>query len=375
MLYQIFKITTNLHTVSVCYNMLTAKFGGTAVTPNNLQYVKRIVGDKHQAVVVSAVGKEYPDDVKTTDLLADYYSGNTDAWAKIADKYVRLVERNSINVDVEELLFSAKIRAVQYDLAYCLSLGEELSAKIVARFLSADYIEAQDVIVFNSKLNSAETQSRLKNAFDGCKLGVIGGFYGGAVNGRKTFSRGGSDVTGAIVAAALNSSLYENWTDVYGVCVANPTAVSDVATIATMSYDEMRLLSLGGAEVLHPDAVLPVQKLAIPIKIGNYFNPDGTSTIVCNCPSQNRLLSIAEKRQGESYVTTILHNCRYAQISSVFSEFFTSNDVTCNFFNRSVDVCKTQVTSVNFEPHKAQIITDKSVVNQLYKLFVKLEVD
>ena len=199
--------------------MITAKFGGTAITPKNLVYLKKILTPNHKMVVVSAIGKSHPNDIKTTDLLANYYHTHDEkTWQTIANRYKALVDANCIDVDVEQLLFDAHSRATKFGLDYCMSLGEELSAKVVAKFLGATYIEAQDVVIFGKRsLNTRLTLARLKNATRGANLAVIGGFYGGFLGTRKTFSRGGSDVTASLCALATNSTLCENWTDANGV--------------------------------------------------------------------------------------------------------------------------------------------------------------
>ncbi|MCH5159242.1 MAG: hypothetical protein J1F66_00140 [Clostridiales bacterium] len=348
--------------------MITAKFGGTSITARNLYHLKEIITPFHNCVVVSAVGKEHFADTKTTDLLREYFVTQSEGvWQQIGDKYRLLVEVNGIKTDVEELLRDAKSRALAFDMPYCASLGEELSAKIVAKYLNAKYVEAEQVVRFKKgKLQMRQTYANARKAFHGVNLGVIGGFYGGKDGGRETFSRGGSDVTGAILAAALNSSLYENWTDVNGVCVANPSRVHGVDTIESMSYDEMLLLSKSGAEVLHPDAVAPVEKKGIPIKIGNFLNPFGNSTLISHCPSQSKLLSIAEKRLGDKVVTTVLHTYAQWQIAAVVSEFLRSHSHTVNFFDRSAEVSQLCVYDVEFQPSIARLTTDVSILNSLY---------
>lgn len=342
------------------------------MTPDNLHYVKSIVSPQHNAIIVSAVGREFPTDDKTTDLLIDYYNtARESSWDKICAKYRRLAERNSINVDVDELLYSAKSRARSFSLDYCKSLGEELSAKIVAKYLNANYAEAEQTMIFGKrKLNEKSTFVNLKRAFSGGELTVMGGFYGGCDNGRKTFSRGGSDVTGAYVAAAADAELYENWTDVYGVCAASPVLVPNVQTIPSMSYDEMRALSLGGAEVLHPDAVLPVQRLSIPIKIGNFFNPQGASTLVCNCASRCGLLSIAEKRVGGKTVVTVLHNYPIWRVLAIFSAFFRQNLQTVFCLGRSFTVDGITVYGIKLSVGKAELTLSGSAARKLYDCFV-----
>ena len=348
--------------------MITAKFGGTSITARNLYHLKEIITPFHNCVVVSAIGKEHYADTKTTDLLREYYATQSqEVWQQIADKYRRMVEVNAIEVDVEALLRDAKSRALAYDMAYCTSLGEELSAKIVARYLNAKYVEAEQVVRFRGgKLCGRSTYTNAQKAFSGLNLGVIGGFYGGAEGGRATFSRGGSDVTGAILAAALNSSLYENWTDVNGVCVANPSRVHGVATVESMSYNEMLLLSKSGAEVLHPDAVAPVEKRGIPIKIGNFLNPAGASTLISHCPSQSKLLSIAERTENGVVVTTVLHTYPQWQIASLISEFLRCYTHSITFFDKSAEVTQLRVYGVEFEANIVRVKTDVSVLNSLY---------
>ena len=180
--------------------------------------------------VVSAIGKIHPNDVKTTDLLANYYHTQDDQiWQTIANRYRKLVDVNCVDVDIDKLLHDAKNRAIKFDLDYCMSLGEELSGKVVAKFLGGVYIEAQEVVVFGKrKLNTRQTIARLKNATRGVNLAVIGGFYGRFCETRKTFSRGGSDVTASLCALATNSTLCENWTDANGVCQGNPKEIFGV---------------------------------------------------------------------------------------------------------------------------------------------------
>ena len=354
--------------------MITAKFGGTAVTPRNLVHLKEIVTPYHKCVVVSAIGKEYLNDTKTTDLLIEYYNNPCDAvWGKIEDKYRRLVEVNAIDVDVNALLLDARSRATRYSLQYCMSLGEELSARVVAVFLKAQYLEAEEVICFDDSgsLDEENTYRNVNERVKGAQLVVVGGFYGGGKQGRRTFSRGGSDVSGAIFAAATNSSLYENWTDVSGVCVANPTSVADVETVASMSYGEMYLLSLAGAEVLHPDAVAPVEQKGIPIKIGNFFKPYGKSTLVSACPSFNKLLSIAQKSQEGKVVTTVLHSYPQWRIVKLISRFLRKNTSKLEFFGKSREVSSLKLYNLQFSDNIVRLTTDISILPSLYKSLIE----
>ena len=333
--------------------------------------LKEIVTPFHKCIVVSAVGKEYQTDTKTTDLLISYYHNpSKDIWCKIADKYRRLVKVNAIDVDIDALLADARSRATLYSLQYCASLGEELSARVVAAFFQAQFLEAEQVVRFNSdgNLNVEETYSNIRQSVQGAHLYVMGGFYGGCATGvRQTFSRGGSDVSGAIVAAATDSTLYENWTDVCGVCVANPVAVSDVATVLQMSYGEMYLLSLAGAEVLHPDAVAPVESKGIPIKIGNFMQPHGKSTLVSHCPSRSKLLSIAETVTGGRVVTTVLHSYPNWKMARLISRFLRQNTGKIDYFGKSMEVSSLKLYNIEFNDNVVRLTTDVSIINSLYK--------
>lgn len=350
--------------------MITAKFGGTAITPSNLHFVKQCVTPNHNCVVVSAVGKEHPNDTKATDLLKQYYLTRDERFfCAFADKYRRLVAVNGVDVDVDKLLFDAHSRALSYGLDYCMSLGEEISAKVTAKYLNARYIEAEQVVRFGKrKLLYNTTLSNIASAFKGVELAVMGGFYGGCNLSRKVFSRGGSDITGSLCALAMDCSLYENWTDSYGVCLCNPVKVFDVSTVYNLSYDEMFSLARAGAEVLHSSAVKPCQSKGIPIKIGNFYNPFGASTIVSNCPSRKAILSIAERQDScQNTVTTVLHNLDKSRIASLFADFLQSNLIDEQFFDRVYTVEKTAVFSFACQGNVATIVTDKTIICPLYK--------
>ncbi|MBQ3041948.1 MAG: hypothetical protein IJD47_02000 [Clostridia bacterium] len=320
--------------------MITAKFGGTAITPNNLVYLKKILTPNHKMVVVSAIGKIHPNDVKTTDLLATYFrTHNEQIWQTIANRYRKLVDVNCIDVDIDKLLHDAKNRTTQFGLDYCMSLGEELSAKVVAKFLGGAYIEAQEVVVFGRrKLNTRQTLAKLKNATRGVNLAVIGGFYGGFCETRKTFSRGGSDVTASLCALATNSTLCENWTDANGVCQGNPTEILGVKTLTHLSYEQMYTLAKAGATVLHPDAVMPLQTKGIPLVVGNFYNKDAPKTLVSNCTNTSDILCVTQRQIDNIFVATVVHNLTIFQVFQCLSNLtknyhvFPKNDVfTTNF--------------------------------------------
>ena len=305
--------------------MITAKFGGTAITPHNLVYLKKILTPNHKVVVVSAIGKSHPNDVKTTDLLATYYhTHDQSVWRMVCARYKRLATVNCININVDKLLADAHNRALEFNFDYCISLGEELSAKLVSAYLNATYVEAQDVLLFGKKgLKTKQTISRLKSAFLGANLAVIGGFYGGWTNTRKTFSRGGSDVTASFCALATNSTLCENWTDSSGVCQGNPTEIFGVKTLTHIGYNQMFQLAQAGATVLHPDAIRPLQTKSIPLVVGNFYNPNGPKTVVSNQPNSQKLLCVTQKKQKDNFVVTVVHNMLQGQVFSCLGNLYT----------------------------------------------------
>ena len=137
-----------------------------------------------------------------------------------------------------------------------------------------------------------------------------------------------------------------------------------------MSYGEMFMLSVAGAEVLHPDAVAPVEALSIPIKIGNFFNPNGASTLISTCPSVNKLLSIAEKAVDGKLVTTVLHSYPHWRILRSVSRFLKKNTVELHFFGNAKEVSALKVYDLSFSDNIVRITTDLSILNQLYKTLI-----
>lgn len=352
--------------------MITAKFGGTAMTPANLCFVKRCITPAHNCVVVSAVGREHPQDVKATDLLRRFYLTRDESlWTAFSAKYRRLAERNGVDIDVDKLLYEARARSLCSTLDYCMSLGEELSGKIAAKYLSAVYIEAEQTVRFGTRnLQYNATLKNIAASFKGVRLAVMGGFYGGNGLSRRVFSRGGSDITGSLCAVALNASLYENWTDSYGVNVANPAKVFDVATVSGLGYDQMFALAEAGAEVLHPQAVKPCKERSIPIKIGNFYNPDGASTLVSNCPSFSKVLSVVEKKNTlGDVVTTVLHSLQKHVITGLFADFFKQNSLVYQSFGKVYSSEYAAIKLFSCQGDKVTLITDKSVLVPLYKFF------
>jgi len=268
------------------------KFGGTSMADGNiLKRVKEIVESDpaRRFVVVSAPGKRYGGDSKVTDLL---YAAHTElhetgalgaAFSKVRERFLSLAREAGLTCDTEALLDeTAREITEQESLDFTVSRGEYLTARLVAELLGAEFIDAKDIIKFRAdgkldELSFTLTAAALKD----CKRAVIPGFYGSLPSGAvKTFSRGGSDVSGAIVARAVGADLYENWTDVSGFLACDPHIVDDPERIPALSYQELRELSYMGANVLHSESIFPVREADIPISIKNTFRPDDEGTLI-----------------------------------------------------------------------------------------------
>lgn len=289
------------------------KFGGTSMADGNVMTaVKNIINsDKDRRfVVVSAPGKRFSQDIKVTDLLYSCYdevvaTGKCDnAFSQIADRFNGIVKELKLDFDMSSVLAETKARIESEKSAdFTASRGEYLSARVMALLLDATFIDSEDVVFFdeNGKLDGDKTYKAIAKATKGVEKAVFPGFYGKGANGKvKTFSRGGSDISGAIVARAVNASVYENWTDVSGFLACDPRIVDSPKRIKTLSYKELRELSYMGANVLHSDSIFPVRKANIPIVIKNTFRPEDEGTkilpITQYVPDGNTVTGIAGKK-------------------------------------------------------------------------------
>ena len=269
------------------------KFGGSSLA-NAEQFQK--VGDiirseeSRRFVVPSAPGKRFDGDTKVTDMLyACYHTAsqgkNFDSQLKaIKERYYEIIHGLNLDLSLEE-----EFKQIEEDFKaqagteYAASRGEFLNGKIMAAYLGFDFVDSAEVIRFekDGTFNAEKTNELLSARLSESEHAVIPGFYGGCEDGTvKTFSRGGSDVTGSLVARAIKADLYENWTDVSGFLVTDPRIVKNPEAIETITYRELRELSYMGATVLHEDAIFPVRKEGIPINIKNTNKPEDKGTFI-----------------------------------------------------------------------------------------------
>lgn len=274
-------------------SIVVAKFGGTSLS--NSDHFKKVydiikTDDCRKFVVVSAPGKNFSDDTKVTDLLYLCYDLSShrinfnEILDTIYEKYKEIVKNIGISFDIK-----SEINKLNEDLLsgkskeYIVSRGEYLNAKIMAKYLDYEFCDAEGLIIFKGEniVDYNSTYRNLKKLKSSNKNYVIPGFYGSDKDGViKTFSRGGSDLTGSIVASGIGADIYENWTDVSGFFSADPRIVENPKQIDYITYKELRELSYAGASILHEESILPITDLNIPIYIKNTFRPEDKPTII-----------------------------------------------------------------------------------------------
>ncbi|MBX2850177.1 MAG: aspartate kinase [Phycisphaeraceae bacterium] len=274
-----------------------AKFGGTSLaSAPQIRKMQAIVqaDDDRRFVVPSAPGKRDGKDTKITDLLYlchDLASKGLkfdDAWDPICERFKQIVSELGLSLDLEPILAEAEATIAEHGkrglLAdYAASRGEAINGRIIAELLQCDFVDPTELIFFsdNGRLDEDKTYATISERLGGVERAIVPGFFGLGPDGNvKTFSRGGSDVTGAIVARGVNATVYENWTDVHGLLITDPRIVPGAFTIETVTYRELRELSYSGASVLHDEAVFPVRQANIPVNIRNTNDPEHPGTLI-----------------------------------------------------------------------------------------------
>ncbi len=295
------------------------KFGGSSLA--DAEQFRKVAGiikadPARRYVIPSAPGKRYSDDVKVTDMLYNCYDmvkrgeDIDEYFGRIEQRYCEIISDLGLNFDISgELTYVKNALRHRSGRDFAASRGEYLNGLILAKFLGYDFIDAENVILFkeNGTFDADGTNELLRQELAQHRNAVIPGFYGVMPNGTiKTFSRGGSDITGSIVARACSADLYENWTDVDGFKMADPRIIEDPHTIDTITYRELRELSYMGATVLHEDAIFPVRFANIPINIKNTNDPQKKGTMIVPSTSDynaDRVITGIAGKAGFSVIT------------------------------------------------------------------------
>jgi len=267
------------------------KFGGTSLADaGQIRKVEQIIkaDAKRRYIVPSAPGKRNAKDPKVTDLLylchahASQQVPMDEVFGLLAQRYRQIVADLGLKLDIDGPLAEVKQRILDGASAdYAASRGEYLCGLIMAELLDATFVDPAELIFFNGEgaLDLARSKGAIAERLKNVKRAIVPGFYGSGHDGKiKTFSRGGSDVTGAVVAAAVGAEVYENWTDVPGVMAADPRIVDNPKTIDTITYRELRELAYMGAKVLHDEAIFPVREAGIPVHVRSTNAPDARGT-------------------------------------------------------------------------------------------------
>ncbi len=355
------------------------KFGGSSLaSAEQFKKVGNIINadESRVYVVPSAPGKRFSEDTKVTDMLLHIYdtakAGKdlTEELAAIKARYDEIItglEIKDFSLD-EDFAIIKKTLEKEPEVDYAASRGEFLNGKIMAAYLGAQFIDAAEVIFFNEEgnLNDYKTNKTLSEMLKKYERAVIPGFYGMGKNGKiKTFSRGGSDVTGSIVARACKADVYENWTDVSGFLVADPRIVENPKAIKYITYRELRELSYMGASVLHEDAIFPVRRAGIPINIRNTNAPEdeGTWIVESTCQKQDYVVTgIAGKKDFCTiFITKAMMNAEIGFGRKVL-QAFEENNISFEHMPSGIDTMTIVVHADEFI-HKEQ-----SVVSAIHRL-------
>lgn len=351
---------------------IVVKFGGSSLaSAEQFEKVGKIIReDEARAYVVpSAPGKRFPEDVKVTDMLYGCYAAAARRDSidrkleEIQDRYNGIIEGLGLDLSLEKEFQEIRQRFLdQCGEDYAASRGEYLNGIIMANYLGYEFVDAAEVIRFdeNGVFAEEETYAAVAKRLENCEHAVIPGFYGSKPDGSiKTFSRGGSDITGSIVARAIGADLYENWTDVSGFLVTDPRIIPNPAVIDVITYKELRELSYMGATVLHEDAIFPLRKEGIPINIRNTNDPraKGTMIVESTCArSKYTITGIAGKKGFASvYIDKDMMNSEIGFGRKVL-QVFEDNGISFEHLPSGIDTMTVLVHETEFAEKEQQVL-------------------
>ena len=348
------------------------KFGGSSLaSAKQFKKVADIIrADKGRRYVVpSAPGKRNDKDEKVTDLLYQCYDAASQGKSykrildKIRERYEEIIDGLHLNVNLDHEFQRIEENFVAgIGREYAASRGEYLNGILMAAYLGIPFIDAAEVVFFDENGNflSEETNEELEERLAHVERAVIPGFYGSGKDGRiHTFSRGGSDITGSIVARAIHADLYENWTDVSGFLVADPRIVENPEVIETVTYKELRELSYMGASVLHEDAIFPVRKEGIPIHIRNTNRPEDKGTLIVEntCRKPRHLITGIAGKKGfcSMYIEKAMMNSEVRFGRKVLG-VLEDQGISFEHMPSGIDTMTVFIHQTEFVAHEQQVI-------------------
>ncbi|MBR0537333.1 MAG: aspartate kinase [Clostridia bacterium] len=351
------------------------KFGGSSLaSAGQFKKVANIIKSdpNRRYVVASAPGKRNSHDEKVTDLLLQCFRIRkerrdiTPTFEKIKSRYQEIIRDLDLDFSLDADFDSIKT-AIEHHASsdYVASRGEYLNAKLLAVYLDLPFIDAEDCVFFNERgvLDMEKTCRRISSLLSIHEYAVFPGFYGVSPDGSiKTFSRGGSDITGSIVAAAVGADLYENWTDVSGMLMADPRIVENPRPIEEITYRELRELSYMGASVMHEEAIFPVRKALIPINIRNTNDPAAPGTMIVNKAKSNSVDTVITGIAGKKGITALhvekeMMNSEVGFGRKVLSVLENYN-VPFEHLPSGIDTMSVLVTNKSIEEFKGAITAD-----------------
>ena len=369
-------------------NTIVVKFGGTSLA--SAEQIRKaaaiILSDPaRRFVVASAPGKRSGADTKVTDLLYqcfDAASAGGDfapVLAQIRTRFADIIRELAIDFDLD-----AEISVIRAHLEngpqrdYMASRGEYLNSKIIAAYLGFAFLDTAELVRFSAdgRFEDAQTDLNLRAALAGVERAVLPGFYGATAEGTiHTFSRGGSDVTGSLVARAADAAVYENWTDVSGMLFTDPRIVDNPRTIEYITYRELRELSYMGASVLHEDAVFPVRKAGIPINIRNTNRPEDAGTMIVPELPEGVPLRNVTGIAGRSGFTSVLveKSMMNSEVGfgSKLLEIFAAHGVPFEHCPTGIDTMSVFVGSNEFRENKDALL--QHIRRELQPEFISVE--
>lgn len=349
------------------------KFGGSSLaSAQQFQKVGDIIraDESRRYVVPSAPGKRFSADTKVTDMLYQCYALAesdqcfTDELDAISARYQEIIDGLELDLSLEnEFKMIKENFEGKAGSDYAASRGEYLNGIIMANYLGYEFIDAAEVIFFddNGHFDAQKTNDVLSDRLQTVERVVIPGFYGAMPDGSiKTFSRGGSDLTGSIVAKAAKVDMYENWTDVSGFLVADPRIIDNPKSIEAITYKELRELSYMGASVLHQDAIFPIREAGIPINIRNTNAPQdkGTLIVEATCREPKYTITGIAGKQGFASITIekAMMNSEIGFCRKVL-QVFEDNGISIEHMPSGIDTMTVFVHQTEFEEKEQQVIS------------------